>query len=447
MDSKPLVAIVGRPNVGKSTLFNRLIGSRRAITTDVPGTTRDRIYADAEWNGAEFTVVDTGGLTDDTDQMATAINQQVIDAMAEADLVLFAVDAASGPVSADRQVADVARRTGKPVVLVANKADNPNAADQAKEFYELGFGEPIPVSAVHGRGTGDLCDAIVHEAKSSVSVSQDETNDIPKLAIVGRPNVGKSTLFNKLSGGDRRITGETPGTTRDVGSVTIDTKYGPLELLDTAGLPKAKRTRSGIPKFSLLRTLRAINQADVVAILIDGPEGPTVQDAHIAEYVLEAGKGIVLAVNKWDLVEREEDVQDKFQGLLQERLSWLPSPPVVFFSAMTGEKVDRLARAVFDVYKMRDQKVGTGELNRFVQERLDRLPAGSRKKHPAKLFYLTQVGIQPPTFAVFVNDPESWTATQRRWLAGQLREEFNFLGTPVELNFKRRRPQRSGVTK
>ena len=447
MAEKPLVAIVGRPNVGKSTLFNRLVGSRRAITTEIPGTTRDRIYADADWNGSAFTVVDTGGLTDESDQLAAAINQQVADAMAEADLILLTVDDASGPVAADRQVADAARRTGKPVVLVANKADNPAAAGQAKEFFELGFGEPVAVSAIHGRGTGDLCDEIVRKAQKPESAPAPARSDLPQLAIVGRPNVGKSTLFNYLAGGDRRITGETPGTTRDVGSITVETKEGRLELLDTAGLPKAKRTRTGIPKYSLLRTLRAINQADVVAILVDGPEGPTVQDAHIAAYVLEAGKGIILAVNKWDLVERTEDVQDRFQAALQERLGWLPSPPVVFLSAMTGEKVDRLARAVFDVYQMRATEIGTGELNRFVQQRLERLPAGSRRQRPARLFYLTQVGTHPPAFACFVNDPVSWTATQRRWLAGQLREEFNLLGTAVDLKFRKRRPERAETSR
>ena len=440
-DSKPLVAIVGRPNVGKSTLFNRLVGGRRAITTDIPGTTRDRIYADGKWAGTVFTVVDTGGLTDQSDYLAAAINQQVIEAMSEADLILVVGDATTGPVADDLRVAEAARRTGKPVLMVANKSDNPQAAEQATTFFELGLGDPLATSAIHARGTGDLCDAIVDQARPGTTAAA-ATENVPRLAIVGRPNVGKSTLFNRLAGTDRRITGETPGTTRDVGTVTVETKQGPLVLLDTAGMPKAKRTRMGIPKYSLLRTLKAINQADVVAILVDGPEGPTVQDAHIAAYVIEAGKGIVLVVNKWDLVEGQTDIQERFQGMLQERLSWLPSPPVVFLSAKTGEKVERLFRATFDVYQMSGTKVGTGELNRFVQARLDRLPAGSRRQRPAKLYYLTQVGTHPPTFTCFVNAPESWGAGQRRWLAGQLREEFNLLGTAVELKFRRRRPER-----
>ncbi len=441
-ESKPLVAIVGRPNVGKSTLFNRLVGGRRAITTDIPGTTRDRIYGDAEWGGAVFTVVDTGGLTDESDQLAAAVNRQVVEAMTEADLILLVGDAVAGPTAADRAVATAARRTGRPVLVVVNKADAPEPARRAAEFHELGFGDPLPVSAIHGKGTGDLCDAILRHARRGPAASETDRT-VPRLAIVGRPNVGKSTLFNRLVGAERRLTGETPGTTRDVGSVTLESKQGPLVVLDTAGLPKAKRTRTGIPKYSLLRTLRAINQADVVAILVDGPEGPTMQDAHIAAYVLEAGKGVVVVVNKWDLVEGQEDIQERFQGMLQERLGWLPSPPVVYLSAKTGEKVDRLTRAVFDVYQLSGTEVGTGELNRFVQRRLDRLPAGSRRQRPARLYYLTQVGTHPPAFACFVNDPASWTATQRRWLAGQLREEFNLLGTPVELKFRRRRPERS----
>ncbi|MSU76281.1 ribosome biogenesis GTPase Der [Patescibacteria group bacterium] len=435
--TKPLVAIVGRPNVGKSMLFNRLAGSRRAITADEAGTTRDRLYADAEWNGSTFTLIDTGGLTNDSDGMATAINQQVREAITEADLLVLLVDATAGLTAEDKAVAEAVRRSGKPAIVAVNKVDDaPDRANQ--EFWELGFDSVQPISAIHGKGTGDLSDVIVEKAQSSTEEAEPATH--PVVTIVGRPNAGKSTLFNKLAGGDQRIIGDEPGTTRDVGSIEVEGPEGPIALLDTAGMPKAKRTRVGIPKFSLLRTLRAINQSDVVVLLIDAVEGPSVQDAHIAEYVMEAGRGIVIAVNKWDAIERSDDIQERFHGQLQERLGWLPSPPVVFLSALTGEKVDRLLRAVIDVYQIAGTKLSTGKLNRFVQDRMDRLPASSRKARTSpKLYYLTQTGVHPPTFAVFVNDPAAWSDIQQRWLAGQLRDEFGLLGTAVHLNLRPRR--------
>ncbi len=444
---KPLIAIVGRPNVGKSTLFNRLVGSRQAITDDAPGTTRDRSYGDGEWQGRTFTFVDTGGLSDresDLPGLHAAIAAQVRAAASEADLVLMVVDAQSGPVVEDEVVADLVRRYASSSLLIANKADNPQLADFARAFFELGLGEPMAISAVHGKATGDLLDIIrAKTANPSPSVGTTPEN-FPRLALVGRPNVGKSTLFNTLAGRSERIASHVPHTTRDIGRARIETTEGPLELTDTAGLMRRGKSGRGLAKFSLLRTLRAINESDVAVLLIDAVEGPTVQDAHIASYIEEAGKSIVLAVNKWDVVEKSPEIQDEFYLALRDKLGFLPSPPVVFLSAVTGAKVDRLARAVYDVWRIAATDIETAELNRTLRQALTKLPAGAGR-HAPKLYYATQVDTRPPTFMLFVNRADAWRDNHRRYLMNVLRDRYQLLATPIELRFRSKPPREAPV--
>ena len=428
----PIVTVVGRPNVGKSTLFNRLLGQRRAITADLPGTTRDRIYAEAEWQGKHFTLVDTGGLTSRKDGLPHAVDEQVRTAVAESDLVVFVTAAPDGLTAADRSVADMVRRQDVPVVVAVNKADNMGAEAAANEFHRLGFGTVQAVSALHGRGTGDLADLIVSASGASGSVAHDPS---PSFTIVGRPNAGKSTLLNRLAGSDSAVTSPEPHTTRDVTSRLIPTEHGMWRFLDTAGMAKGPRARPGIHYWSLLRTLRAIAEADVAVLLIDATEGPTLQDAHIASHVLDSGTRLMVAVNKWDVAEKSPDIQERYFAKLRKRLPFLPMPPVVFLSALTGEKTDRLLRAVHDVYRASDTRVPTPELNRVVQTRLSDYAGGRRR---ARLFYLTQTATRPPTFACFVNQPRLWGETQQRHLAGVLRDEFDLFGAALRLDFRKR---------
>ena len=434
--SLPIVAIVGRPNVGKSTLFNRLVGSRRAIIDDAAGTTRDRIYGEAEWQGRRFTVIDTGGLVDPDSGLADHINAQVKQAVQEADLVLFLFDTAAGVTPADTEVGEYLRKSGRPVQVVGNKADNPDRERSGVEAWEIGLGKPLLVSAHHGRGTGDLLEHVL--TKLDAPFEPVKQSDTPRLALIGRSNVGKSTLFNRLAGSATRITSAEPDTTRDIGSVTLRLEHGPLILLDTAGIKRRGKSGRGIAKFSLLRTLRAIGESDVVALMVDAEEGPTVQDAHIASYILEAGKSLVLVVNKWDTVEKAGDVQDEWFAKLGKTFAFLPQPPVVFLSALTGAKVDRLFRAVRDVYEAAGTRVETGELNRFVRDTMIG-PSGQGRK-AARLYYLTQVSARPPTFVCFVNQASLWKPNQRRQLENALRERYGLVGTPVVLKFRSRKP-------
>lgn len=402
------------------------------------GTTRDRLYGDAEWQGKRYTVVDTGGLAEDSAPLASEVAGQVREAIAEADRVLMVVDAQTGPSAADAPVVELLRKSAKPVTLVANKADNEELRGSVSGFWEYGLGEPVAVSAQHGRGTGDLLDVLVATLPSADLAPA--VSKTPKVALLGRANVGKSTLFNRLAGQPKRITSDEPHTTRDTGSIKVSTPDGPLEVLDTAGIQRRGKSGRGIPKFSLLRTLRAVQEADVACLLIDGEEGPTTQDAHIASYVMEAGKAIVLVVNKWDVVEKTPDVQDQFLADLGESLGFLPHPPVVFVSALTGEKTARISRAVYDVYGLAGKRVETAELNKFVRSKLESLPGGAGRRS-ARLYYLTQVSTRPPTFLCFVNKADQWKENHRRHLENLLREEFGLLGTAITLRFRTKPPK------
>ncbi len=434
--TKPLVALVGRPNVGKSTLFNRLVEQPLAIVEDVPGTTRDRIYADAEWGGTTFTFVDTGGLVpDSSDDLATLVRGQVEVAIAEAEAIIFLVDVKEGVTGSDLEIAGLLRRSGKPVLLAVNKADNESRRRDAMDFYELGLGEPIPISAFHGTGTGDLLDALL-------KVGWSEMKPLPtkgsSIAVVGRPNVGKSSLLNYLLGQERMIVSETPGTTRDAVDSLIDWNGQQVTLIDTAGIRKRGRIVPGIERYSVIRALRAIQRADVALLLLDATEGVTEQDAHVAGYVVDEAKGLVLVVNKWDLVEKDAYSVQHYTDEIRRALKFVAYAPLVFVSAITGQRVGKAIDVALEVQETRSTRVPTGELNRLVMESVSKHAPPSKRGKRLKIYYATQVGTAPPRFIFFVNDPELVHFSYQRYLENQLRESLGFAGSPLRMAFRRR---------
>ena len=459
MSSLPVVAIVGRPNVGKSTLFNRLIGHRLAIISDVAGTTRDRVYGTADWNGRTFTVVDTGGLELDP---GTDIEERVQDqarvAVEEADLILFVVDAHAGLAPLDHEVADRLRRADAPVILVVNKGDNPAREADAVEFYALGIDPAITISAQHGRNTGDLADLIVdglpppNEAELAASaaveprdMTEEELAELaetelgaPRVAIVGRPNTGKSTFVNRVLGADRMIVSAAPGTTRDPIDTTIQLDGQELVLVDTAGIRRRGSIEKGIERYSVLRSMKAIDSADVAIVMTDATEGYTAQDAHVVGYVLEAGKGVVLVLNKWDAVEKDEYTADQWLKRLRRDAPYLAWADIVFASALTGQRVDRILREALRVAEERYRRVPTGELNRLIMDAVRAHPPSHVRNRLPKVFYATQVGVAPPTFVVFVNDPEIIHFSYKRYLENRIRDAYGFLGTPIKLILRQR---------
>ena len=465
---KPLVAIVGRPNVGKSTLFNKLIGERLAIVEDIPGTTRDRIYADAEWNGRTFTLIDTGGLElGEENDFSGRINAQVQLAIEEADVIIFLVDAKTGATEADTEVAELLRRSGKPVVLGANKADNPSRRQEAVEFYELGLGEPITLSSTSGTGSGDLLDAVTDalpEAKGDEEA--DEYAGLPRIAIVGRPNVGKSSLVNAILKQERVIVSDIPGTTRDTIDTEVVYKGQRIVLIDTAGIRRRGHIGPGVEKYSVLRADRAIDRCDVAILMVDGMEGITAQDTHVAGYINEAAKGVIIVINKWDLVrealraERERaeaeiisttpgalppvdektDAQE-FIGIVRERFKFMPYAPVVFAAAKTRYHVDAILDHALRIFETRAIRVPTPQLNDVVRTAVQRRRPPVTQQAPLKLYYVTQPDINPPTFVFFVNDPELMHFSYRRYLENQLRDVFGFEGTAIRMEFRARQKE------
>ena len=435
-DHPTIVAIVGRPNVGKSTLFNRLVGKRLAITHEVPGTTRDRLYAEAEWGGVSFILVDTGGLDlVSSDDLMAQVRAQAQAAIAEADVILFLVDVKDGLTAGDEEVAQVLRRTAKPVLLAVNKADNRALREAAVEFYALGLGELYPISALHGTGTGDLLDQVV--GAFPVEAEGEELEAV-KIAIVGRPNVGKSSLLNKILGQERAIVHETPGTTRDAIDTQMEWEGEPLVLIDTAGIRRKGRIQRGVEKYSVLRALRAINRADVVLLLIDAVEGATAQDAHIAGYILEEAKSVVVVVNKWDLVEKDTYTMQIYLEHVYTVLRFLDYVPVLFVSALTGQRVDQVLPTALRVQEARLIRIPTAELNRILQEAVARHAPPSKAGKRLKFYYATQAAVDPPTFVFFVNDPRLVHFSYQRYLENRLREHYGFLGTPLRLSFRKR---------
>jgi GTP-binding protein len=456
----PVVAIVGRPNVGKSTLFNRLVGERVAIVEDIPGTTRDRVYGIGEWNGRRFTLVDTGGLElEPGSHIEERVQDQARVAIEESDLVLFVVDAAAGLAPLDHDVADRLRRAGKPTILVVNKADNPRREHEGAEFYALGFEPTIAVSAQHGRSTGDLADLLVAalppaepgEAEPEASVYDEldlfegdlaelaETEmGPPRVAIVGRPNTGKSTFVNRVLGEERMIVSDLPGTTRDPVDSAIMVDGQPMILVDTAGIRRRGSVDRGIERYSVLRAMKAIERADVAVVMTDATEGYTAQDAHVVGHVLEAGKGIVLVMNKWDALEKDGHTADEWLKTLRREAPYLAWADIVFASAQTGQRVERILREARRVAEERFRRVPTGELNRVVTDAVRAHPPAHVRNRQPKILYATQVAVGPPTFVIFVNDPELIHFSYRRYLENRIRAEYGFLGTPIKLIFRQR---------
>ena len=446
--ARPVVAIVGRPNVGKSTLFNKLIGEQRAVMHDVPGTTRDRLYGTTDWNGVEMTVVDTGGIGVETEVLTgpgdpsrwgslplSHILAQAQEAMDEADVIVFLVDALNGITGADLDVADLLRRSQKPIVLGANKAEGKRGTQNAVELFELGLGEPIPFSAIHGTGTGDLLDAIVDQLPPAGTVEEEDAD--LSVAIVGRPNVGKSSILNRLLGKERAIVSPIPGTTRDALDTELRWQGKQVRLIDTAGIRRRGRIEQGVEKFSVIRAVRAIERAEVAILVIDAQDGVTAQDTHVAGYVQEAKKGLVIAVNKWDLLEKDNSTAIEYTAIVRRDLNFVDWAPLVFISALTGQRAPRLLELAWTAQAERDKRVTTPKLIEMVREAVQRHPR-SEAGRQLKIYYATQADVRPPTFVFFVNDPKLVHFTYQRYLENQIREKFGFDGTAIRLIFRGR---------
>jgi GTP-binding protein len=455
--AKPVVAIVGRPNVGKSTLFNRLAEERLAVVDDTPGTTRDRLMAEAEWTGVAFDIIDTGGidpsesgpgsgrkpLSVDSADFIEEIRFQAELAVQEADVVVFVTEADSGVTPADREVAQILRRRQRdlngqpwpPILLVVNKADSATTRAQALQFYELGMGEPHPVSALQGIGTGDMLDALIALLPES---SEEEGDETIKIAIVGKPNVGKSSLLNRLIGEERVIVSPIPGTTRDAIDSKLDYNGIPLTLIDTAGIRRRGKIEPGVEKYSVLRSMRAIERADVSLLMIDAISGITAQDAHIAGYILEAWKSTVVLVNKWDAIEKDTYTMDDFTARVRNELNFMSYVPVLFISAKTGQRVDKVLPLALQVQEERLVRMPTSQLNQIIQKAQDKHPAPSHAGRQLKLYYGTQVRNDPPTFMIYVNEPKLAHFSYLRFLENQIRETYPYLGTPIRIVLKPR---------
>ena len=451
---KPFVALVGRPNVGKSTFFNRLAGEPLAIVDDTPGTTRDRLLAEAEWNGRAFHIVDTGGIDPSTGgkealsigsaDYVRQIRSQAELAIREADVVLFLTDAAAGVTPADQEVANILRRSQKivdgvptpPVLLVVNKADNQTFRKGAAEFYELGIGDPHPISALHGTGTGDLLDVLV--ASFPPDLEEEEDNSV-KIALVGKPNVGKSSLLNRLVGEERAIVSPIAGTTRDAVDTKMEFDGLPLTLIDTAGIRRRGKVEPGVEKYSVIRSMRAIERADVALLMIDATSGITAQDAHIAGYILEAQKSTVVLVNKWDAVEKDTFTMQSYTERIRQDLNFIDYVPILFISALNGQRVDQVLPLALKVQEERLARLTTAQLNRILQNAQDAHHATSSSGKSLRLYYGTQVRSDPPTFMIYVNDPRLAHFTYLRYLENQIRKEYPFTGTPIRLVLKPRR--------
>jgi GTP-binding protein len=435
MMTKPIVAIVGRPNVGKSTLFNRLVGRRMAIIEDEPGTTRDRLYADIAWRESAFTVVDTGGLllTPSSD-ITQEVKKQVEVAMAEADVIIFLVDVEDGVLPMDRDIAELLRRSGKPIMLAANKADNEQRRLDALSFHELALGDPFPISAYHDIGVDQLLDRVV---ESLPYIPPEAELEMMKVAIVGRPNVGKSMLLNAILGRERAIVTDTPGTTRDAIDTIFEHNDERMLLIDTAGIRRRGRVGTGIETYSVARALRAISRADVAVLVTEAIEPVTAQDTHIAGYIHQAFKGMVLVVNKWDLVEETADRAQWTAGI-QQRLRFMPYVPILFISAKYRRGIDDVLNAARDIYEERNKRVPTALLNSAVREAVDAHAPPSAAGKRLKILYATQAEINPPTFIFFANDAKLVHFSYRRYMENRLRQSFGFRGTPLRLIFKTR---------
>ena len=431
---KPIVAIVGRPNVGKSMLFNKLVGQRLSIVEDTPGVTRDRIYGETDWNGRTFTLVDTGGIEPRTDdQILSFMREQAQIAIDNATVIVFLTDVKTGVTAADQEVANMLLRCGKPIVLAVNKVDQGMSPD-VYEFYNLGLGDPIAVSAVHGHGTGDLLDACV--AYFPPEDEEEEESDAIKVALIGRPNVGKSSLTNRILGQQRTIVSNVPGTTRDAIDSAFENDKGKYVFIDTAGMRKKAKVEEAIEKYSVLRATMAIDRADVCLILIDATEGVTEQDTKVAGLAHEAGKACIIVVNKWDLVEKDGKTMDKMRQEVMRDLSYMTYAPILFLSALTGQRVNRLFDLINYVHEQASTRITTGMLNNVLADAQTRVQPPTDKGRRLKIYYMTQVGIRPPHFVVFCNDKKLFHFSYQRYLENCIRSTFGLEGTPIILSIR-----------
>jgi GTP-binding protein len=440
VNALPVVAIVGRPNVGKSTFINRLVGRREAIVHDQPGVTRDRLYLRADWNGRDFIVVDTGGIVPGTDEeLLQSVEKQAKVAIEEADVILFMVDGSSGPTPVDTDIAELLRRTKKPVMLLVNKLDDVTEEPKANDFYELGLGEPKPVSAMHGKGIGDLLDDIVDAFPAP---ADEEPPAELRIALVGRPNVGKSSLTNALLGQERMIVSPVAGTTRDAVDTRLQLDGKSYVLVDTAGIRRRAKVDYGVEQFSVVRSLKAIERADAIIMLIDGAEGVSEQDQRIANIAEDSGKALVVAVNKWDIVPKDSHTMPAFRAKLAEELRHVKWAPVVFISARTGQRVDQVLEAAEAASEQNSRRVTTGVLNEVIAEATTMNPPPASHGKRLRIYYSSQVTTRPPTFVLFCNEPRLVTDHYTRYLENKIREAFGFEGTPIRLIFRQRRERK-----
>lgn len=437
--SKPVVAIVGRPNVGKSTLFNKLIGTRLSIVDDKPGVTRDRIYGDCEWLGHNFLLVDTGGIEPNTDDVILSqMRSQAEIAIDTADVIVLVTDLRCGVVATDQEVANMLQKSGKPIVLCVNKCDTIGAPDpEFYEFYNLGLGDPYPVSSIHGLGTGDLLDEIIkYFPEDADEDEQDE--EVINVAIIGKPNAGKSSLVNKISGTERAIVSDIAGTTRDTTDTYIENKYGKFNFIDTAGLRRKSRVNDNIEKYSIIRARMAVERANVCVIMIDATEGFTEQDSKVAGIAIEQGKACIIAVNKWDAVEKDGNTMKEFREKLAVDFSFMSYAPIIFISAKTGQRIERLFETIVFVHSQNSMRISTGKLNEVLSVATARVQPPSDKGKRLKIFYMTQASTRPPTFVFFVNNAELFHFSYQRYLENQIREIFGLDGTPVRFIVRER---------
>ena len=435
----PLVAIVGRPNVGKSTLFNRLVGQRQAIVDAEAGLTRDRLYGTTDWAGRDFSVVDTAGLDRQArGELVENTQRGTATAIDEADAIIFLVDVRDGLTAADAEVAEMLRRGGRPVLLAANKAESPKDPGYIHELYSLGFGEPLPISAIQGTGTGDLLDRVVEALPPAGGEPEAEATQAVSVCIIGRPNVGKSSLLNAILGDERSLVASIPGTTRDPVDTELSVGDGRVRLVDTAGIRRKGVTKGGIEHYSLLRGFRALERADVAVVVLDATEGVLLQDQHIAGYAIEAGKGVVIVVNKWDLLEIEARDDKEWRRKIDRSFQFIPGVPVVYASARTGRRVSDILPAAVKVDEARRRRIPTAELNRVVRRAVEDNPPPMRKGKQFKVLYATQGKERTPTIVLFVNDPELSHFSYRRYLENQIRARYGFEGVPLRLLLRKR---------
>lgn len=434
----PLVAVVGRPNVGKSTLFNKLIGQRLSIVDDTPGVTRDRIYSKCEWLNHEFMLVDTGGIEPDSDDVILSqMRRQAELAITKADVIIFVTDLRCGVTADDYEVAQMLQKSGKPIVLCVNKCDTVGEPPaELYEFYNLGIGDPYPVSAVHGHGTGDMLDAVIENLPKEKQ--DDYGEEYIKVAVIGKPNVGKSSLINRIAGEERVIVSDIAGTTRDATDTVVENDFGKYVFIDTAGIRKKSKVLESIEKYSVLRAYMAVDRADVAVIVIDAVVGFTEQDSKVAGYAHEQGKGCVVAVNKWDAIEKDTGTMERYKKDLEENFSFMSYVPFVFISAKTGQRVEKLYELINSVNEQNSMRISTGTLNDVLAYATTRVQPPSDKGKRLKIYYMTQASTKPPTFVTFVNNAELFHFSYQRYIENQIRETFGLTGTPVRFIIRER---------